>query len=472
MRCERHPREFFLNVDGLHRQISYGKLPGLLELTTTHLQWTQDGKKALAVRVAHPEVTSPFSSKEGGAQAQRSAHDYNRQQTRCAQDWRGAQTPTSSPNNAIPAPAPSRPSNPKWCCERRFPHLNTPDLAALHRELVVSGQVTETEFWEGRESLRRTPSHILYGNCPKPNVENDIFNQSFSIRIERFEPPFVPPQLSMSLKTTQSSTKLEPRKSRDDEVEMFIALEATREDREEAGKRRGALPLIRKFNEHSERLLESAISTDGTGKRRRLDSGDGSDSSGVLLEMQDRQRYFESRAGAAASAEQAPRPAVDSRAAWQQMRRDLDGWQGHLAQLKTDCKAAEAALASMTENVATRLDAQKRKADIPEEVFGQMRTCQMATNEFLRQFWSAIYPPVGESTLGGPTTLAQKTAKARRIARYLTKMSEKFGAIVRAAEMQREHSNSGKREKQRLACGGHRILSCKELRLGFNSHLI
>jgi transcription initiation factor TFIIH subunit 1 len=71
---------------------------------------------------------------------------------------------------------------------------------------------------------------------------------------------------------------------------MFIDLEATREDHEEvrnltfhdpfhtcvnftiilqtgnekevtmqAGKQRGALPLIRKFNEHSERLLKSAL---------------------------------------------------------------------------------------------------------------------------------------------------------------------------------------------------------------------
>lgn len=29
--------------------------------------------------------------------------------------------------------------------------LSTPDLAALHRELVVGGQISESEFWEGRE---------------------------------------------------------------------------------------------------------------------------------------------------------------------------------------------------------------------------------------------------------------------------------------------------------------------------------
>ena len=116
------------------------------------------------------------------------------------------------------------------------------------------------------------------------------------------------------------------------------------------------------------------------------------------------------------------------------MRRDLEGWEAHLSQSKLERKAAEAALTSMTQNVATRLDAHKRKADIPEDIFRQMRTCQTAANEFLRQFWSAVYPPVGE-TLGGPTTLAQKTAKATRMAGYLTKTPEKVAAIIKAAEM-------------------------------------
>src|SRR5713101_7661397 len=116
------------------------------------------------------------------------------------------------------------------------------------------------------------------------------------------------------------------------------------------------------------------------------------------------------------------------------MRHDLGGWAAHISQFKIERKAAEAALVSMTQNVATRLDAYKRKADIPEDIFRQMRTCQTAANEFLRQFWSAIYPPVGE-TLGGPTTPAQKTVKATRMAGYLIKTPEKVAAIIKAAEM-------------------------------------
>ncbi|KAH9030485.1 hypothetical protein EDB85DRAFT_1962810 [Lactarius pseudohatsudake] len=72
----------------------------------------------------------------------------------------------------------------------------------------------------------------------------------------------------------------------------------------------------------------------------------------------------------------------------------------------------------MTQNVATRLDAQKRKADIPEEIFRQMRTCQTAAER-----------------VSAPILLAQKTAKATGTAGYLTKTPEKVAAIVRAAEM-------------------------------------
>ena len=76
---------------------------------------------------------------------------------------------------------------------------------------------------------------------------------------------------------------LEPRRQRDDPVNIFVNLAATQEDHDtvrppyfvpsfadfsqtagekditmQAGKHKGVLPLIRKFNEHSERLLNAA----------------------------------------------------------------------------------------------------------------------------------------------------------------------------------------------------------------------
>ena len=35
--------------------------------------------------------------------------------------------------------------------------LNSPELANLHRELVMTGQITENEFWDGREVHKYDP---------------------------------------------------------------------------------------------------------------------------------------------------------------------------------------------------------------------------------------------------------------------------------------------------------------------------
>lgn len=64
-----------------------------------------------------------------------------------------------------------------------------------------------------------------------------------------------------------------------------------------------------------------------------------------------------------------------------------------------------------------------------------MRTCQTAANEFLRQFWTATYPPAADQTLvvSSPAQRATKTAK---MAAYLAKTHEKVGAIVAMAAQQ------------------------------------
>ena len=39
--------------------------------------------------------------------------------------------------------------------------LNSPELATLHRELVMTGQITENEFWDGREVHKYNPYRFL-----------------------------------------------------------------------------------------------------------------------------------------------------------------------------------------------------------------------------------------------------------------------------------------------------------------------
>lgn len=78
-----------------------------------------------------------------------------------------------------------------------------------------------------------------------------------------------PPRARVSLNQHALSTGIEPRRERSEKPDLFLDLGATNEDHGEltverditmqAGRQKGALPLIRKFNEHSERLLNSAL---------------------------------------------------------------------------------------------------------------------------------------------------------------------------------------------------------------------
>lgn len=71
--------------------------------------------------------------------------------------------------------------------------------------------------------------------------------------------------------------------------------------------------------------------------------------------------------------------------------------------------------------------------EFPESLFRQMTTCQTAANEFLRQFWLAIYPPANESQALSVATPAQKAAKAAKMIGYLGKTHEKVEALVGVA---------------------------------------
>lgn len=100
----------------------------------------------------------------------------------------------------------------------------------------------------------------------------------------------------------------------------------------------------------------------------------------------------------------------------------------------------------MTRNVAARLDVKSRKSksfrfslvlwltfdsdDIPDALFRQMTICQTATNEFLRQFWSSMYPPAAEVQVVAVATPTQRAAKAAKMIAYISKTQEKVDALV------------------------------------------
>ncbi|KAH7888489.1 hypothetical protein F5I97DRAFT_705024 [Phlebopus sp. FC_14] len=555
---------------------SYKKLPGTLELTDTHLQWTQDGKKAPSVRVLHQDASSLFCSKEGAAQvrlklglvnddaghnftfistpqtvAYAERETFKTELTNIISRNRSGGAGAAVASLAAPKPpvaaaslSPSKPSTPAGVpgsrastsraasvvSDGRTPILtgtdaasdfrlrkkvlmSNPELLALHKDLVMSGQVTETEFWEGREYLllaeaaaeiqKRGRSGQLVDPRPQtveggevkivitPQLVHDIFEE-FPVVAKAYNDN-VPNKLSeaefwqryflsklfnahrasIRSSATQHVVKedpifdkylekdddeLEPRRPRDEVSDLYINLGATVEDHGEtgnekditmqAGRQRGALPLIRKFNEHSERLLKSALDSAPLRKRRRIDSGEGQDSfsrieyedlrdpeasTGIILEMQDRQRYFEGQLARDAATESTNSQVVDVRGAFAELRNGLGDWQANFNQLRLDRKAGDAALLSMTQNVSARLDTKVKKDDLPPDLFRQLTTCQTAANEFLRQFWTSIYPPPSDLPTSTATTPSQKAAKAAKMVGYLAKTHEKVEALVRTA---------------------------------------
>ncbi|KAG6842122.1 hypothetical protein C0991_001615 [Blastosporella zonata] len=513
---------------------SYKKTAGILELTDELLQWTPQGKSVPVVRVKYPDAASLFCSKEGAAQVRLklgllhddaghnftftapppAAHNererFKKELTAIisrnrAQDITPA---TSTPRPIAPLPTTttatvSRRSTPVIPGNdpandfrlRKFVLVANPDLAQLHRDLVIGGQITEPEFWDGREHLllaqaaaeaqKKGKPGQLVDPRPEavdggeikiritPQLVHDIFDEypvvakayseNVPSKARLFSPnpsfPLTSAQLTeesfwkryfqsklfnahrASIRSTaaqhvvkddpifdkyleREDDGLEPRRQRNEAVDVFVDLAATLEDHDstgnekditmQAGRQKGALPLIRKFNEHSERLLNSALGP--AAKRPRLqdeyaqidldDLHDPEASAGIVLEMQDRQRYFEGR---------------------------CTGADGGDIKIKQERKAGDAALLAMTQNVSARLEVRSRKNDIPDGLFRQMTTCQTAANEFLRQFWSAMYPPPMDVQTLNVATPAQRAAKAAKMIAYAAKTREKVEALVGVA---------------------------------------
>lgn len=544
---------------------SYKKQPGTLELTDSHLTWTQEGKKAPAVRVQHSEASSLFCSKEGAAQVRlklglvndEAGHNFTftspsavayvereafKQELTniISRNRSAAPTPLQKPTPLAaistpaktPAPIPSTSRATSVSSDTRTPILSgidaatdfrlrkkvllsNPELLALHKELVMSGHITESEFWDGREHLllaeaaaegqkRGRPGQLVdprpqtvEGGEVKivitPQLVHDIFDE-FPVVAKAYNDN-VPNKLSeaefwkryfqsklfnahrASIRSSaaqhvvkddpifdkyleKDDDELEPRRARNEVSDLFINIGATLEDHVEtgnekdvtmqAGRQRGALPLIRKFNEHSERLLNSALGEVPPTKRRRIDNGNDEDEdayaqitlddlrdpeamSGITLQMQDRERYFEGQLTRSAS-EQASSEVVDVRAAFAELKHGFRGWEPRFSQLRIDKKAGDAALDSMTQNVSARLDIRTRKTDFPPTLFRQLTTCQTAANEFLRQFWTSLYPP--PTTTSSSATPSQNAAKVAKMAGYLSKTREKVEALVRAGQME------------------------------------
>jgi transcription initiation factor TFIIH subunit 1 len=64
----------------------------------------------------------------------------------------------------------------------------------------------------------------------------------------------------------------------------------------------------------------------------------------------------------------------------------------------------------------------------------QMTSCQTAANEFLRQYWSSVYPPSSDVQTAAVMTPAQRSAKGLKMIGYLSRTQEKVDALIKTAQ--------------------------------------
>ncbi|EST08285.1 hypothetical protein PSEUBRA_002035 [Kalmanozyma brasiliensis GHG001] len=276
--------------------------------------------------------------------------------TRAATPETGAATPTatrptSTNASTVASPVPSkraRPKDmppPKTDIELRISVIKSnPQLRALHKDIVISGQMSDAEFWSHpqRQRLIRAERAKLEQRAgrnarladPKPTPNEagelklsitpelirDLFEQ-FPVVARAYEEN-VPAKLDEGsfwtryfqsklyhrLRTsarsaasehivqddpifdqylTEEDNQLEPRR-RFNPHDRLLDLQATEEDHGEtgnekdwtmrAGAERRTLPLMRRFNDHSQSLLDSALGDqeeEDRRKRRRIVGGVG-----------------------------------------------------------------------------------------------------------------------------------------------------------------------------------------------------
>ncbi|POW17681.1 hypothetical protein PSTT_00436 [Puccinia striiformis] len=425
-----------------------------------------------------------------------------------------------------------------------------PDLRQLHKEMVIGAQISESEFWHGREDLLFNEARLdnqkigrsaqMVDPRPEttdngeirisitPQMIKDIFEQ-YPV-VQKAYNENVPPLNDQTFWTRYFRSKLfnrhkssarqsgdavkedeildkylddeddgvVPKNINQREINRLLDLNSTLEDHTETGNsddwtmrpgtQRSSLPLMRRFNEHSQRLLDSTL---GKVPERRRGGGviDGGDAGArnnyeevdledlnnhkkpeqIILDMREQERYFEGSAVASNNNNnnhlKRKRTVEEDVEVVQIMAQRLTReWNLDLGSFKIRDLQLTSATTIMLDNIAV-CDQQQRgfnEASMPKDFLNQMVSTYTTTNEFLRQFWTAILPnPISinpttttlssssSSTTGKtkeeqeeeqnklnlmmvkPTlTVEQKALKSQRMINFLSKTNERIQNLI------------------------------------------
>ncbi|TXT07203.1 hypothetical protein VHUM_03373 [Vanrija humicola] len=266
-----------------------------------------------------------------------------------------------------------------------------------------------------------------------------------------------------------------PRKEMPDDVERFLDLQATEEDHGDsttvrdvtmqAGRERTSLPLIRRFNDHSEKLLRAGKGTVSTnGLPMIYDEIEYSDLNApaapaqIALDVADADKEADKDAAngvLVGKSDAELRSLADGEVARVQkwhvnfgevsLPNPSHGTAGGpppdelkplYDQFNFQREAQALAMKVVRDMHLASNKEEEVYAAIPQTILEQMRSCHIAATEFLRQYWAAILPPPPGS-LGAGASSAEREKRAQKMIKYLKGTEGKVNAIVNVAMTER-----------------------------------
>ncbi|KAM0749122.1 hypothetical protein T439DRAFT_327617 [Meredithblackwellia eburnea MCA 4105] len=278
---------------------------------------------------------------------------------------------------------------------------------------------------------------------------------------------------------------IEPKHMEEHEIYRLLDLAATEEDQHEvdrqvdftmkAGGQRSSLPLMRRFNEHSERLLNQSLGKLAPSTGLDLNPGNAgarnyyadillddlttsTAEDRIVLNMQDRSTSSGPAAasgsgGANGAAETMETDEVDRIV--RGTKDSFEVWEPNLGEFEADKTSIKLAMVDMLGVVKLKVERASRdghgSSAFNDARLRELTTLQASSNEFLRQFWSSVLPPrpndLSAAALAPPEERAKKAAK---MVGYIQKMIDRVEEVERkvAEEMDRETTGEGRSRKE------------------------
>ncbi|GAA5864009.1 hypothetical protein JCM3774_004454 [Rhodotorula dairenensis] len=421
---------------------------------------------------------------------------------------------------------------------RKLVLQSDPALLQLHRDLVLTGEISEAEFWAGRQDLvdavaaeqtlvkgksgemvdpktvtgqngevtvKITPALIrdifeefpvvlraYNDNVPDPLDEAQFWTRYFQSKLfnrnrttNRAAVDAIKDDPIFDKYLGEEDDDIEPKHMPDHEIYRLLDLAATEEDQHEItnqprdftmkpGGQRASLPLMRRFNEHSERLLNQALGSSADRNRGFLDPGNAGDrryyneielsdlvqpgahEDRIALTLSDRAGAANAGAtvgkSSAATGEEGDEgdDGVDS---FQKrfekaervktvVRGVVDEWDGRLAEFEVDSAAIRDSMRDMTNSLVEHVERTRKTAGgsasstggLPRAYHTTVSSLSTTTFEFLRHFWSSLLPPKPNDQ--SPFALAPPKERALRVEKfkaYLEKSRERVDRAMDAA---------------------------------------